>query len=303
MSSIPPAFEQYGTEPLPQAEAFGLGKNGVFEATLAREPGGETRLLGEVTKVPYHLTGTLDVDPAEGLTTLCLQEPTGGVAQGDRHSIDVRARGRARAHVTTQSATKVHSMKANYAHLSATFEAGPDAYLEYLPGPTILNEDARCLQTLSVDLADSAVVVVSDILVPGGLSEHDPFGFDHYRSSLEARCDGDLVCVDTVDLQPTSGRPDDPATLGGYSVLGTLYAFAPGHDGTALADAVHQRVTDFDDGAGDVAAGVSELADGAGISTRVLGHRSSEVVDGVERAWAAIREETLGTAIPKNRWY
>lgn len=301
MSSVPPAFEQYGAEPLPQAEAFGLGKNGVFEATLAREPGGQTRLLREVTRVPYHLPGPLDIDPAEGLTTLCLQEPTGGVAQGDRHSVDVQARERARAHVTTQSATKVHSMKANYAHLSATLEAGPDAYLEYLPGPTILNEDARCLQTLSIDVADSAVVVVSDILVPDGLSGHDPFGFDHYRSSLEARCDGDLVCADTVDLQPTAGRPDDPATMGEYSVLGTLYAFAPGHDETALADAVHRRLTEPDDG--EVAAGVSALADGAGVSTRVLGHRSSDVVDGVERAWAGIREETLGAAIPKNRWY
>lgn len=298
MSSLPPAFEEYGDEPLPQAPAFGPGKNGVFEATLAREPGGETRLLEEYTKVPYHLTGTLDTDPAEGLTTLCLQEPTGGVAQGDRHRIDVRARDRARGHVTTQSATKVHSMHANYAHLDATLRAGADAHLEYVPGPTILNEDARCLQTISVDLTPSSVVVVADVLSPEGLSEHESFGFDHYSSRLEARCEGQLVCADTVDLQPTAGRPSDLATMGEFQSLGTLYVLAPDAETDNLVEAVHEQ-TDSVDGC---VVGVSALPRSAGLSVRVLGHRTAEVVEGIRAAWHAAREQTLGAPIPRDRW-
>lgn len=299
MSTVPPAFERYGEDELAQAEAFGPGKDGRFEARLVREPGGRTRLLEEFTKVPYHLTGTLDIDPAPGLTTLCLQEPTGGVAQGDRHSVDVTAQRRARAHLTTQSATKVHSMTGNYAHLAARLEAGPDAHLEYLPGPTILNENARCLQTVSVDLAESAVVVLSDVLVPDGLSAHDPFDFDHYASTVEARCDGTLVCADAVDLQPTTGRPSDPATMGEYDVLGTLYAFAPATDTETLADEIHDRTS----GREGVAAGVSALADDAGVSVRTLGHRSEAVVGTIEAAWAGVRAATLGTDIPDDRWY
>ncbi|MEF8900427.1 MAG: urease accessory protein UreD [Halovenus sp.] len=299
MTTIPRAFRAYGDEALSQAPAFGPGKNGVFEATLAREQGGETRLLREYTKVPYHLSGTLDTDPADGLTTLCLQEPTGGVAQGDRHSVDVTARDRARAHVTTQSATKVHSMHTNYAHLDATLAAGPDAHLEYLPGPTIVNEDARCLQTVSVDLDPSAVVVVGDVLVPDGLSAHDPFSFDHYSSRVEARCDGDLVCVDTVDLQPTAGSPDDLATMAGYSVVGSLYVFAPGVDAEGLSAAIHDRVGS----AGTTAAGVSVLADGAGVSVRVLGARSADVVGTVTAAWDETRQKTLGVGAPADRRY
>jgi len=299
MSAVPPAFERYGEDDLAQAEAFGPGKDGRFEARLAREPGGRTRLLEEFTRVPYHLTGTLDIDPAPGLTTLCLQEPTGGVAQGDRHSIDVTAEERARAHLTTQSATKVHSMTGNYAHLAATLQAGSDAYLEYLPGPTILNEDARCLQTISVDLAESAVVVLSDVLVPDGLSAHEPFEFDHYASSVEARCDGRLVCADAVDLQPTAGRPADPATMDEYEVLGTLYAFAPATDTASLADEVYDRTSE----SAGVAAGVSALPHEAGVSVRVLGHRTASVVSTIEAAWAGVRAVTLGTDIPDDRWY
>lgn len=299
MNFVPPAFAAYGEEELEQAPAFGLGKSGKFEATLVRAQGGETRLLREYTKVPYHLTGTLDVDPADGLITLCLQEPTGGVAQGDRHSIDVTAQERAQAHVTTQSATKVHSMQANYAHLDAELTAKPGSHLEYLPGPTIVNENARCLQTVSVDLSEDAVVIVGDVLVPDGLSDHEPFAFDHYASHVEARHDGELVCVDTVDLEPTNGPPTDAAAMGEYRILGTLYVFAPTAETASLTDAIHDRLeTDA-----DVIAGVSALADDAGVSVRVLGDRMTDVTDAVTAAWDETRRATLEVGAPEDRWY
>ena len=299
MTVVPDSFERYGEEPLQQAPAFGPGKDGVFEATLVREPGGETRLLRDYAKVPYHLTGTLDSDPAPGLTTLCLQEPTGGVAQGDRHSIDVTAEDRARAHVTTQSATKVHSMRSNYAHLDGTLRAGPEAHLEYLPGPTIVNEDARCLQTLSVDLDPTASVIVSDVLVPDGLTGQEPFGFDHYHSRLDARCEDRLICSDAVDLRPGERDPRDPATVGEFGVLGTLYVLAPAEPVEGLADSIHDRLGSID----ATRAGVSELAYGSGVAVRVLGDRSTDVVETVTAAWDEARRALLGVGAPEDRRY
>jgi urease accessory protein len=212
--------------------------------------------------------------------------------------MEIRARERARGHVTTQSATKVHSMDANYAHLSASLSAEENAHLEYMPGATILNERARCLQTISVDLAPSSVVLVTDVLSPDGLSDHEPFSFDHYTSRVEARCEGELICLDTVDLRPTAGRPTDPATMGEYTALGTLYAFAPEHDCDALADAVDEAIT-----ADTVTAGVSALPDDAGLSVRILGHGTSAVEDAIRAAWAPLRRETLDSEIPADRWY
>lgn len=299
MSAVPPAFKRYGTESLSQAPAFGSGKNGIFEATLVREPGGETRLLRDYTKVPYHVTGTLDTDPADGLTTVCLQEPTGGVAQGDRHSIDVTVRERALAHITTQSATKVHSMHANYAHLDITLEAAADAYLEYLPGPTILNENARCLQTIEVEMADTSIVIIGDVLIPDGLSEHDPFEFDHYHSRLEARCDGELVCTDTADLRPTNGNLQDPATVGEYGVVGSLYVLAPDADSEALSETLYERIAAI----AETQAGTSTLPYNAGVVVRVLGHRSTDVTETLTAAWDSARQAMLSVGAPADRRY
>ncbi|ELZ13339.1 urease accessory protein UreD [Haloterrigena salina JCM 13891] len=315
---LPPAFEGYADESLAQAPAGGPGKNGLLEATFARRGDGPTRLIRDRVKVPYHLTGTLETDPAPGLTTLVAQEPTGGVAQGDRHRLRIETREGARAHVTTQSATKVHSMDANYAHLDATLRAESGSYLEYVPGPTIVNEDARCLQTIDVDLADDACVVVADVLVPDGLTDHESFSFDHYHARVEAEHDGRLVCADAVDLRPSEREPRDPASVGEYDVVGSLYVFAPASSDEiagataaavetdaesatleSLIEGVHERLSDRD----DVEAGVSTLPHEVGAIVRILGDREADVTETLRSAWDETRRQLLGVGAPADRRY
>lgn len=292
--TIPPAFREYGTQRLQQSPAFGHGKHGIADLVVGREGDNPTRLLSDLVRVPYHLTGTLDGDPVAGLTTICLQDPTGAIAQGDRHTLSVEARPGARAHVTTQSASKVQTMRASYAHLEATLSAASGAFLEYIPGATILNENARCLQTTAVELAPDATVVVGDVVVPDGLSDHDPFDFDHYHSRVDARVDGSLVCADAVDLRPAERDPRGPATVGEYAVVGTLYVFAPdAADVESLADAIHDRLRDH-----AVAAGASVLRADAGLAVRVLGDRSADVTTAVETAWDETRQTLLGVGAP-----
>ncbi|QRV15490.1 urease accessory protein UreD [Haloterrigena salifodinae] len=315
---LPPAFEGYADESLAQAPAGGPGKNGLLEATFARRGDGPTRLIRDRVKVPYHLTGTLETDPAPGLTTLFAQEPTGGVAQGDRHRLRIETREGARAHVTTQSATKVHSMDANYAHLDASLRAESGSYLEYVPGPTIVNEDARCLQTIDVALADDACVVVADVLVPDGLTDHEPFGFDHYHARVEAERDGRLVCADAVDLRPSEREPRDPASVGEYGVVGSLYVFAPASSDEiagataaapetdpepatleSLIEGIHERLSDRD----GVEAGVSTLPHEAGAIVRILGDREADVTETLRAAWDETRRRLLGVGAPADRRY
>ncbi|WP_339103922.1 urease accessory protein UreD [Haloterrigena salinisoli] len=319
---LPPAFEGYADEPLAQAPAAGPGKNGLLEATFARRGDGPTRMIRDRVKVPYHLTGTLETDPAPGLTTLVAQEPTGGVAQGDRHRLRIETREGARAHVTTQSATKVHSMDANYAHLDASLRAQSGSYLEYMPGPTIVNEDARCLQTIDVDLADDACVVVADVLVPDGLTDHEPFGFDHYHARVEAERDGRLVCADAVDLRPDERDPRDPASVGEHGVVGSLYVFAPASSAEiagaaetpetvdsetdeepvtleSLIEGIHDRLSNHD----DTEAGVSTLPHEAGAIVRILGDREADVTETLRAAWDETRRQLLGVGAPADRRY
>lgn len=290
---IPPAFQEYDTQQLQQSPAFSHGKHGIADLVVGREGDNPTRLLSDFTRVPYHLSGTLDSDPVDELITICLQDPTGAITQGDRHSLTVTARPDAHAHITDQSASKVQTMKASYAHLEATLIAESGAYLEYLPKPTILNEDARCLQTTTVEMASDATVIVGDVFVPDGLSAHEPFSFDHYQSRVNARVEENLMCADAVNLRPDQRDPRDLATIGEYTVIGTLYVFAPSADTATITEMIHGRLTDH-----EVAAGVSPLRNEAGVTVRVLGDRSADVTTAIEAAWNETRQELLDVGAP-----
>ena len=80
---------------------------------------------------------------------------TGTVLQGDRFALDVSVGEGAHAHVTTQSATKIHSMDANYAAQTQTFSLADGAYLEVLPDPLIPHREARYIADTRIIIAPS----------------------------------------------------------------------------------------------------------------------------------------------------
>ena len=81
---------------------------------------------------------------------------TGCVLQGDRLALEVTLAPGARAHVTTQSATKIHSMDANYAVQTQSFALADDAYLEFLPEPLIPHRQSRFLSDTRISIAPTA---------------------------------------------------------------------------------------------------------------------------------------------------
>ena len=62
---------------------------------------------------------------------------SGCVLQGDRLYVDIAMGPGSMAHVTTQSATKVHEMDANFASQVQTVTLAEHSYLELMPGMTI----------------------------------------------------------------------------------------------------------------------------------------------------------------------
>lgn len=313
--ALPPKFVEYAAEELDQIPAGAVGKDGVLEARFAGGPDG-TRMLRDLSRVPFHHTGAMAHDPCDGMASLCVQTPTGGVVQGDRHRLSIEADDGALASVTTQGATKVHSMNANFAHLGVELDATGGSYLEYVTDPTILNRDSRCFQTIDVRVDPESTILFTDVLVPDGLSDHDPFSFDRFHSRVTAECAGRRLLTDTVVLDPDDRDPRSPGVFGEFAVVGTLYAVSPAADAAALADAVYERLErdrtdhtddpDADGGGdptGDVLAGTSTLADDAGITVRILGDRATDVEAAIEAAWDQLRRKLVDAPVPDLRKY
>jgi urease accessory protein len=315
-----PAFADYAAESLSGAGVGAAGKDGRLDLTFARD-GDETRLVRDLARVPFHVSGTLGHDPHPAGETVYVQSPSGGVAQGDRHDISVAVGPDAVAHVTTSSATKVLSMERNYAASEVTLSVGGRGHLDYVPAPVILHPDARYAQETVVDVAPDASAVVGEVVVPGRLARGERFDFERYASTLRVRSDGDLLVADATHLAPGDDGgpgPTAPGVLDEFAVLGTLYVLAPDRDAAALADRVHDAVTAAggtvaDDAAGDVetdgapgnstevAAGATHLPNGAGVLVRALGHRTGSVTDRLHAAWDAARRDLLDVGAPADR--
>ncbi|EJN58126.1 urease accessory protein UreD [Halogranum rubrum] len=310
----PTPFEGYATESVPQAAAGSAGKNGILEATFAADSTGQTRLVRDYAKVPFHVTGDLSHDQElKKLASLFVQSPTGGIAQGDRHRMDIEVKEGAQAHVTTQSATQVLGMERNYGRSDVSLTVDDGGYLEFLPEPVILFPNSRLLQRVQMDLGDDATVVFGETVVPGRLARGEAFEYDRYYSRVVGRERSEVgeskesgeneehgrrLFEDVVHL---SGEDDmrRPGLFGENRVLGSLYVVGTGfEDGESaeLSDRIHERVADT-----DATASASTLPREKGVVVRALGSRTDAVTSALFAAWDETRQARFGVSAPEPR--
>lgn len=270
------------------------------ELSFVRDAGGVTRLGAQRLAYPLHVTRALYLDAAApGFATLYLQSASGGLFQDDRFSLEIDVGPGGAAHVTAQSATKVHSMPRGEAQMSATLHVAEGALLEYVSDPLILFPDSRVRMRTHLELAQGAKAILAD-----GALWHDPAGALEPRFAL---LDLDLVVSERGrarlrDRQRASGaqlREDGgwtaPGVLGGRRGFGSVFAF--GGDGAALADAMNTALADVE----GAYAGASVLADGFGACARVVAADGLALRRALDAAWRAAHRALAGWPIATRR--
>lgn len=290
-----PSFEGYAAEAPPSAPVGAPGKDGVLELAFRRE-GDATVLAHDYATAPFHVSGTLGHDPHPAAETVCLQSPTGGLAQGDRLDAALDVGADAVAHVTTQSATKVQSMTHNYAASEASLAVESGGHLDYVPEPTILHEGARYHQAVSLDVAAGGSAVVADVAVPGRLARGERFDFERCVSRVSATGPDGLLFEDATHLAPEDADPSAPGVLGEFAVYGSLFIVAPARDAGALSDRLHECVAD-----GPARTAATALPNGAGVVVRALSDRADHATEALHAGWTEARETLVGAPAPPRR--
>ena len=131
-----PEFALFQDEP-PQMRSGTAGKTGFLRLGFEHRSG-KTILANLERRSPYMVQRALHCDEhMPGLAFVFLITTSGCLLQGDRLALDITLHPRAQAHITSQSATKIYAMDANYAAQSQTITLADDAYLEFLPDPVI----------------------------------------------------------------------------------------------------------------------------------------------------------------------
>ncbi|HEY6994204.1 MAG TPA: urease accessory protein UreD [Xanthobacteraceae bacterium] len=185
--------------------------------------------------------------PASAELEAVIVNTAGGVAGGDRLSLDVTVGPGARLVVTTAAAEKVYRTLQPAATIGVKLAVGAAAALAWLPQETILFDRARLTRTIDVDLAEDAELLLSEAIVFGrsGMGEavDDSAMFDRWR----LRRGGRLVHAEAVRLDgAVATRLKQRAVAAGAIAVATVLA-VPADEGTAasvrmLADRVRGEV-------------------------------------------------------------
>jgi len=289
MRSLCDAPEIAGYRDQPQQLPAGApGKNGFLR--LGFEHRGDRSVLAELShRTPLLAQQALYYD--DGMPDLpCVMMicTAGGVLQGDRYAIEIALAENAEAHVTTQSATKIQEMDANFAAQTLDITLGENAYLEYLPDPAIPYRNARFIARTRICLPQSATLLYSEMLLPGRTyyRSGERFEFALFSSSTCAeRPGGETLCVEKYVIEPQRMEVRTSGVMGDFDVFANVLLFTPpGHVERIFAETAAEI-----DAERHSAAGATRLPNGAGIAYKIVGIEREAVQEKLSEFCARVR--------------
>lgn len=222
----------------------------------------------------------------------------GGILQGDRNVLEISLGPDARAHVTTQAATKVHEMDANYAGQWQEIALAENAYLEFLPDPLIPHRHMRFITKTRIAIHPTATLLYAEILM-AGRKHHghgELYAYDVFSSTVRAeRPDGGELFTEKFVVEPARHGVRQAGVMGEFDVFGNVLLLAPPAHAERIVEQLPAEVSRD----GEWAASASRLPNQAGLVFKVLGLETQPVREIIRRFWGLVRREVTGHDIPR----
>ncbi len=188
---------------------------------------------GVTRRRQLHESGSLRVrfpsPEAQGLSAVFVNT-AGGIAGGDRFDIDIAAGEGSRLTVTTAAAEKIYRAQGPAAQLNIALKAAAGSHLTWLPQETILFDQARLNRRIDIDLAESASLLLCEIVVFGRAAMGEKILTGSFVDRWRVRRGGRLAFAETARLDGDIGaKLARPAVAKGGVAIGTAL-IAPGDE-------------------------------------------------------------------------
>ena len=193
-----------------------------------------------------HESGSLRVrfpsPEARGLSAVFVNT-AGGVAGGDRFGIEIATGEGSRLAVTTAAAEKIYRAEGPAAQLDISLKAAAGAHLSWLPQETILFDRARVSRQISIELADSASLLLCEIVVFGRAAMGERMLAGEFSDRWRLSRGGRLVFAENIRLDGDIGQKlRQPAVAKGGVAIGTAL-IVPGDE--ALVERIRELSSSF----------------------------------------------------------
>jgi urease accessory protein len=269
----PPEVLAYGSE-LQQLEVGRAGKLGALTLKLEYDDDRRKTIVRDLyTKGPLHAQRALYLEESiPSMAYLYIMSTSGGVLQGDRYKMDIALSRGAKAHITTQGATRVYRMERNYATQIVNVDLEADTYFEFIPDQVIPYRNSRFYQTLRMGVHDSATMIYSEMIVPGRVASGESFEYDIcYMKAVGFNQEDQLRFTDIAILEPRKRNISQLGVLNDRSVVGSVYLLCPNTVVKSIKDDLNSILSNNT----EVVSGASILPYNSGIIVRLLGDGAS----------------------------
>ena len=201
---------------------------------------------GVTRRRQLHESGSLRVrfpsPEAQGLSAVFVNT-AGGIAGGDRFDIDIAAGEGSRLTVTTAAAEKIYRAQGAAAQLNIALKAAANSHLAWLPQETILFDQARVNRRIDIDIAESASLLLCEIVVFGRAAMGEKMLSGSFVDRWRLRRGGRLAFAETVRLDGGIGEKlARPAVAKGGVAIGTAL-IVPGDE--ALVTRIREASNSF----------------------------------------------------------
>ncbi|HEV8327978.1 MAG TPA: urease accessory protein UreD [Nitrospiraceae bacterium] len=152
-----------------------VGRRGALSYGFERA-GPRTILARSSSTSPWHHFPPSYLDDS-GCAYTWLVNPSGGLVGGDHVSVEAQLHAGTHVLMTSPSANRVYRSLSEPAVQEVQLSVGPEARLEWLPEVTIPFAGSRLRQSIHVDLAPGATVVLWDAIASGRVAMRERWAF------------------------------------------------------------------------------------------------------------------------------
>jgi urease accessory protein len=221
---------------------------------------------------------------------------SGGILDTD--SLDWRidvAQG-AQAQVTSTGATRVYRSRTplSIASQRAALTVGENAYLEYLPDQLIPFAGSRFDQSMRVDLARGASLILWDKVAPGREASGELFRYESLASAFELMVEAEPIAIERWTIAPRLRRVEAVPRLGQFRYFGSCYICRAGEPAAYWLEfeSAMQEIADRISGP-EVLWGITSLR-AHGIVARGVATTGRSLSDGLVEIWKAAKWHLCG---------